>query len=231
MTRRHVKAWDGVQTLLLASGATLVLWFAPYADVIVYPLRLFVTLVHESAHALAALATGGSVAYIQIQSDGSGVTATRGGILPIISSAGYVGTVLYGGALLRWCQKPRRAKTALGATALVAALMTLAFVRPVIGFGFFIGIMWSIALGATLFLSSARAVQFLAGFLAVQSCLNALFDLKVLFALSVSEEAPTDARALQELTRIPALVWALLWSSISIGVLALVLRGYRRTRR
>ncbi len=231
MTRRHVRTWEGVHALLLASGATLVLWFAPYADVIIYPLRLFVTLVHESAHALAALATGGSVSYIQIQPDGSGVTATRGGLVPIISSAGYVGTVLYGGALLRGCQKPRRAKTALGATALAAALVTLAFVRPVIGFGFFVGVAWSVVLGAILLLRSARAVQFLAGFLAVQSCLNALFDLKVLFALSVSEGAQTDALVLQELTRIPALVWALLWSSISIGVLALVLRGYHRARR
>jgi hypothetical protein len=65
----------------------------------------------------------------------------------------------------------------------------------------------------------------------VQNCLNALFDLKVLFTLSVSEGARTDALVLQELTRIPALVWALLWSGISIGILALLLRGYRRTRR
>jgi hypothetical protein len=231
MVRRNVRTPEGVHALLLASGATLILWFAPYAEVIVYPLRLFVTLVHESAHALAALATGGSIAYIRIQPDGSGVTATRGGLVPIISGAGYVGAVLYGGVLLRWCQRPRRAKAALGATALAAALMTLAFVRPVIGFGFFVGVAWSVVLGATLLLCSARAVQFLAGFLAVQSCLNALFDLKVLFTLSVSEGARTDALVLQELTRIPALVWALLWSGISIGILALLLRGYRRMRR
>ncbi len=216
--------------LWLASGVALALWFVPDAEVLVYPLRLFVTIVHETAHALAALLTGGSVAYIQVRPDGSGLTATRGGLAPIISSAGYVGTVLYGGALLSWCRRPRRAKVALGATALLIAGMTLAFLRPVISFGFLIGMAWSVLLGIAFGVASARVAQFLAGFLAVQSCLNALFDLKMLFALSATGDAPTDALAMQELTRIPALVWALLWSGISIGILIFALRGYRRAR-
>jgi hypothetical protein len=229
MARRKARVRDGRRALLWASGATLLLWFAPYAEVIVYPVRLFVTLVHESAHALAAVMTGGSVAYIQIQPDGSGVTATRGGLVPLISSAGYVGTVLYGSALLLWCRDPRRAKTALGATALGVTAVTLAFIRPVIGFGFAAGVTASALFGALFWITSARAAQFLVGFLAVQSCLNALFDLKALFALSIAGEAHTDARAMQELTRVPALVWALLWSGVSLVVLVLIARAYRRT--
>ncbi len=216
--------------LLLASGATLALWFVPYAEVIVYPLRLFVTIVHETAHALAALLTGGSVAYIQVRPDGSGLTATRGGLAPIISSAGYVGTVLYGGALLSWCREPRRAKAALGVTALLIAGMTLAFLRPIIGFGSLVGMAWSALLSIAFGVASARIAQFLVGFLAVQSCLNAFFDLKTLFALSAAGGVPTDALAMQELTRIPALVWASLWSGISIGVIIFALRRSCRTR-
>nr|BAL56093.1 hypothetical conserved protein [uncultured Acidobacteriota bacterium] len=222
---------DGRRALLWASGATLLLWFAPYAEVIVYPVRLFVTLVHESAHALAAVMTGGSVAYIQIHPDGSGVTATRGGLVPLISSAGYVGTVLYGSALLLWCRDPRRAKTALGVTALGVTTVTLAFIRPVIGFGFAAGVIASALFGILFWVTSARAAQCLVGFLAVQSCLNALFDLKALFALSIAGETHTDARAMQELTRVPALVWALLWSGVSLVVLVLIARAYRRTSR
>jgi len=216
--------------LVLASSATLALWFVPYAEIVAYPLRLFVTLVHEAAHAVAALVTGGSVIYIRIQPDGGGVTATRGGAAPIISSAGYVGAVLYGSALLSWCRQPRRARVVLGATALGVAAMTLAFVRPMLGFGFLVGAAWSLALGFAWRIASGRIAQFLVGFLAVQSCLNALFDLKHLFVLSAAE-APTDALAMQELTRIPALVWVLLWTGVALGLLVVALRGYGRARR
>ncbi|MCS6815889.1 MAG: M50 family metallopeptidase [Acidobacteriota bacterium] len=223
-------ASDGVRVLMLASGATVALWFVPFAEVIVYPIRLFVTIVHEAAHALAALATGGSVVYMHIRPDGSGVTATRGGLAPLISSAGYVGAMLYGSALLAWCRRPRRAQIALWATALLMAVMTLAFIRPILSFGFLVGAAWSILLSFAAGIASLRIAQFLVGFLAVQSCLNALFDLKHLFLLSATE-VPTDALAMQELTRIPALVWALLWSGLSIGILVVVLRRYGRAGR
>ena len=43
--------------LLMATAATLALWYVPYSNYILYPLRLFVTFLHESGHALAGAAT------------------------------------------------------------------------------------------------------------------------------------------------------------------------------
>jgi len=108
--------------------------------------------------------------------------------------------------------------------------MTLAFIRPMLSFGFLVGVAWSLVLGLAVGIASPRLAQFLLGFLAVQSCLNAFFDLKHLLALSIAE-APTDALAMQELTRVPALVWAFLWSGLSIVLLAIALRGYGRAVR
>lgn len=59
--------------LLLATVITLVLWFIPLAEYLVYPIRLFVTFIHESSHALIAVLTGGSVQSLTISMDGSGV--------------------------------------------------------------------------------------------------------------------------------------------------------------
>ena len=73
---RHRIAEDAkpqLMLLLLATAITLVLWFLPYADYLVYPIRLFVTFIHESSHALIAVLTGGSVQSLTIASDGSGV--------------------------------------------------------------------------------------------------------------------------------------------------------------
>src|SRR5262245_17830149 len=63
--------------LLISTVITLALWFVPYSNYLLYPLRLFVTFIHESGHALAALITGGQVASITIQPNGNGVTWTR----------------------------------------------------------------------------------------------------------------------------------------------------------
>jgi hypothetical protein len=43
-----------VWLLLLATAITALLWFLPYGNWIVYPIRLFVTFIHESSHALVA---------------------------------------------------------------------------------------------------------------------------------------------------------------------------------
>jgi hypothetical protein len=47
-----------VWLLLIATAITVVLWFLPYGNLIVYPIRLFVTFIHYSCNALMALLTG-----------------------------------------------------------------------------------------------------------------------------------------------------------------------------
>ncbi|NJL94766.1 MAG: hypothetical protein HC915_14135 [Anaerolineae bacterium] len=52
------------QDLLLALGAflvALVLWQFSPTSLVVYPLRLFVTFVHELGHGVATIFTGGAV--------------------------------------------------------------------------------------------------------------------------------------------------------------------------
>src|SRR5215210_6740506 len=92
-----------ITLLLIATVLTIALWFIPFADYLVYPIRLFVTFIHEGSHALAGLLTGGSVKSLTIGSDGSGVVYSVpsgwfGAILT--SSAGYLGTTAFGVLLL-----------------------------------------------------------------------------------------------------------------------------------
>lgn len=63
------------------------------------PVDLYLTAWHEAMHASAAWLTGGSVHDIDVHA-GHGTTTTSGGIFPIISMAGYVGTALWGCTLL-----------------------------------------------------------------------------------------------------------------------------------
>ncbi len=90
------------RTLLIALAVTVLLWFLPFADLVTYPIRLFVTFVHEGGHALAALLTGNRVLGLQVAPGGGGLTYTTGGGLAglLVSSAGYLGAMAYGTLLL-----------------------------------------------------------------------------------------------------------------------------------
>jgi len=66
---------------------------------ILYPIRLFVTFLHEFGHAIGAVLTGGWVEEVQINHDGSGWTRTANGNRPITIMGGYLGSALFGNIL------------------------------------------------------------------------------------------------------------------------------------
>jgi hypothetical protein len=111
---------ESVRLLVFASLLTLALWFIPFAGVITWPVRQFVTLLHEAGHAIAALATFGQVHRIALDWNGGGVTLFSGGWSLIIASAGYLSTILYGSGLLLVL---RRARNARGVAIFTAALL------------------------------------------------------------------------------------------------------------
>src|SRR6185369_15684347 len=112
--------------MLIAAALAIALIFVPFASIVTYPCNLFVTLVHESSHAVAAIATGGSVESITVRPDTSGLTRTRGGSRLITLCAGYTGATLFGAVLLILLQMERmRAAAAFGAIFLL--ITTLRF--------------------------------------------------------------------------------------------------------
>lgn len=73
---------------------------------ILKPINLFVTYLHEFGHAFGALISGGDVVSLQVNEDGSGVTTTRGGSRKLIIMGGYIGSAIFGNLLFligaRW---------------------------------------------------------------------------------------------------------------------------------
>lgn len=113
-----------ILVLLLAAALTFALSFVPFVSVLMYPLRLFATFIHEAGHALAALLSLGEVHHLQVNLDTSGVTMTSGGSRFLIGSAGYMGTTLYGVALLLSTQRTQWARTMLIGTGAIVLLLT-----------------------------------------------------------------------------------------------------------
>src|SRR5919199_6520174 len=100
---------------------------------VLLPFRLFVTMVHETSHALVGVATGGQVLGIQISLNGSGVTLVRGGNLFLTASAGYVGSALFGAGLLLLARERRWRRSLLQALAVGLLLATFLFFRAATG--------------------------------------------------------------------------------------------------
>src|SRR5881394_2597309 len=123
-------------TLLLAAILSIALWFIPFAEILSYPFRIFVTFIHEGGHALAALATGNTVASLSVAMNGSGETyTTQGGLISqmIVSSAGYLAAMTYGALLLVLIRRSVAARLVLVGSATVVFGLTAIFgiIKPV----------------------------------------------------------------------------------------------------
>ncbi len=228
-------------TLLVAAAISVVLWFIPFAEVLTYPFRIFVTFIHEGGHAIAALLTGNSVAALSVAANASGETyTTQGGIISqvLVSSAGYIGSMIFGALLLVLIRKAVAARIVLLGSALVIFALTMIFglIKPLFSSGALSGIPFTLLAGMLLSIglflvarfASAKAASFFVSFLAVQCILNALLDLKTIFFLSspFAPRIPTDAVNMANATGIPAFFWAVTWIVLSLGLLWLAMRIY-----
>jgi len=91
----HRDARPQATFLLTAAALSILLWFIPFAEVLTYPFRLFVTFIHEGGHALAALLTGNTVESLSIATNASGETyTTQGGLFSAIPFTFLAGTLL-----------------------------------------------------------------------------------------------------------------------------------------
>jgi hypothetical protein len=227
--------------LLVAAAISIVLWFIPFAEILTYPFRIFVTFIHEGGHAIAALLTGNSVESLSIATNASGETyTTQGGTFSqmFVASAGYLGSMTFGALLLVLIRKAVAARIVLMGSAVLVFALTLIYglIKPVASGVALSGVPFTILAGTLLTAglvlvaryAKPRVATFFVSFLAVQCVLNALLDLKTVFFLSspFAPSVPTDAVNMANATGIPALFWALTWIGTAIGILALVMRLY-----
>jgi len=235
-------------TLLIAATLSIALWFIPYAEMLTYPFRIFVTFIHEGGHAIAALLTGNSVASLSVAMNASGETyTTQGGRLAqmFVASAGYIGAMAYGALLLVLIRRAVAARIVLLGSAVLIFGLTLIFglIKPLMSgvsgalagvpFTLLAGVLLSAGLFAVARFTKPRVAMFFVSLLAVQCVLNALLNLKTVFFLSspFAPSVPTDAVNMANATGLPALLWAVVWIGAAITILVVAMRFYVVRRR
>lgn len=227
---KETAAKDRRQALIIAAVASVVLyamWNMAVFNIIMIPLRLFVTYVHEAGHSIAAMITGGRVIRFIVSPDGSGLATTAGGVRSVVISGGYVGAALFGSLLFAIANRfSRWTRLLAGALGVFMIGFTLAFARPdesgaltaiVIGLlfgGVLVGLAWKAPRTVTLLVLDV---------LAISTALNAVLD--VLYLLSALDArrgmVSNDAVAFsQQVTSglLPAAVVALIWVLLAVAL-------------
>jgi hypothetical protein len=203
-------------------GALWFLWDTP----LVYPLKIFVVLLHEVSHAVAALATGGSVSHIVLDPNQGGATYTMGGSAFLTLSAGYLGSLGWG-ALMVEAARAKRIRTDFvnGVVGGTVVVLTLFFIRG--GFGLAFGCLFGLALMVLARKASVELNRSVLMTLGMTSSLYAILDIKS--DVLDRPNLESDAHMLGNLTGIPTVAWGILWIGIALAVTFLLFRrAYRK---
>jgi len=185
------------------------LWDTPA----VYPLKVFVVLLHEISHAMVAVATGGTIEQIVLDPDQGGACYCPGGNAFLTLSAGYLGSLAWGGLLISAGQMKRiDTRWVTGAVGLLVVGLSLAYISNPFGFWF------GLAFGSALLIGAIRLApatnQGILLTLGLTSCLYAILDIKS--DVIDRPELQSDAAMLGDITGIHTLVWGGLWIVVAL---------------
>jgi hypothetical protein len=223
---RPASRLDGKQLLWLA--ALMVPLTLLWSTWVVWPLKILVVFFHELSHGFAAIVTGGSIDHIEVVKQQGGLCVTRGGNRFLTLSAGYLGSLVWGGLALLLASRTRRDRVLTVTMSGVILLATLIWVRPVFSFGFG----FHLLAGLAILLIGTRLPPgvndiFLKVF-GLASCLYAILD--IWSDTIARSHLRSDARMLAGMTHIPTVVWGGFWIIVALALAALFLVKSCRTR-
>ena len=217
-TRRRLRFLAGFSAYFAA------LWLL-WDTLLVYPLKVFVVFLHEISHGIVAVATGGAIHQITLSPLLGGACHCPGGNAFLTLSAGYLGSLFWGGVILEAGRRAgRRADRVVHLVGGAMVVITLLFVRG--AFGLVFGILFGAALLLAARSMSNDANRTLLNVLGLTSCLYAVLDIKA--DILDRPLLESDAAMLGDLTGVPTLVWGVLWITIAVVVSGrLFVRAYR----
>lgn len=226
------------RAIVVALLCSLVLWNLPFGGLVLYPFKLLATWFHEMSHGMLMLITGAGLDRVEIYRDTSGLAFAHSGVgLPgqaAIAAAGYMGTPVFGATIVVLGQMRRGARSILLVLGALLALSAVLCVRNPFGAAATAAIAAGL-LAAGRF-AGERIGRLLVNFVAVQACINALLDVRVLLRSNLVVNGQimgaSDAHSMAKATFGTPELWAGLWMLWSLVLLFAALRlVYRLQQR
>jgi len=214
--------WKSLQLLGGTFLLTLVFWEW------LYPINVFVVVLHEWSHGLAALLTGGDVVEIYLDPRAGGWCSHTSSWRGVTAAAGYIGSSVLGAALLVTGAATRKDRVVVAGLGLFLAFLAIRYVGNGFGRIFCLGF-------AAFLLFAANKLQdrwndFLLRFLGMSSCLYAVvrvrghllahwYDWRSRTGNAELDKiwSRSDADTLAELTHLPATFWWCVFLALGVG--------------
>ncbi|MBF0298769.1 MAG: M50 family metallopeptidase [Oligoflexia bacterium] len=185
---------------------------------ILYPIKLFVVLLHELSHGLVVVLLGGKIESIQINSQMGGHIAY---LMPsssisklLVASAGYLGSMFWGGLLLTLALKTNWDRY----ISLLIGIITLLLSFFVIKSGEIFGIFFCFSFSLLMILSYRYLSNFfhdlILKFIGLTSCLYVIIDIKS--DLIDRTGIGSDADTISKIIWIPSIAIGAFWFLIAI---------------
>ncbi|MFC1669024.1 M50 family metallopeptidase [Spirochaetota bacterium] len=194
--------------------------------IVVYPIKIFVVLLHEISHGIAAVITGGSIVKIEISSNQGGVCYTLGGLRFIILSAGYLGSMFWGGLILVMASRSKFDKYISIIIGVIILIITAVFIRN--AFGLIYGIVFSLVMVALGWFVNMEVNDFILKVIGLTSILYAIIDIKD--DLLTRQIPSSDASMLGKFYFGSSTFWGILWVIIALLMAFLFLRISSKNR-
>jgi hypothetical protein len=227
MTEHPTTRLDGTQILaLVALMVPLTLLWSTW---VVWPLKILVVFFHELSHGLAAILTGGSIDHIEVVKEQGGLCVARGGNRFLTLSAGYLGSLIWGGLALLLSSRTRRDRWVTVTMSGLILLATVIWVRPIFSFGFGFHLLAGLAILLIGILLPESVNDIFLKVFGLASCLYVIPDIwSDTMARSYQR---SDARMLAEMTHVPTVIWGGFWIIVALALAALFLAKSCRTRQ
>ena len=215
--------------LILFFVTAVVLWDTFF----IYPVKLFVVILHEMSHGIAAIFSGGSIVKIQIDSQVGGYCQylSSGGKISefFIASAGYLGSLFWGGLILMLASKTEKDRTISAVIGGVVLFLSYFVIKTGEAFGIVFTLLFGIFMLVSAKFLPMKFHDTMLKFLGLTSCLYVIIDIKD--DLIVRSGIGSDADAIADLTGIPSVAVGVIWIIIALVSLFFILRSSLRETR
>lgn len=184
------------------------------------PLRVLIVFLHEFSHAAATVLTGGAVVEFSINAQEGGHVLSRGGNRFITLTAGYLGSLLIGIALLLVAIRSTWDRVALGTFGAALLIVAALYIRDT--YALLFTLVSGTAMLATARFLPAQISDLILRVIGLSSMVYVPFDI---FSDTIARSAlRSDARMLAEEFGGTTILWGLIWFAISLITIALSLR-------
>ncbi|MCT4587812.1 MAG: M50 family metallopeptidase [Carboxylicivirga sp.] len=194
--------------------------------IVIYPIKIFVVMLHEISHGLMAELMGGDIVKIEINHMiGGSCTSTRPpGFCPsfMIASAGYLGSLLWGAIIFLTASHSKYIRLLAGIIGFGSLIITYYVIKSGELFGILFCTGFTVFMFASVKYLPITALEYLLKFIGLTSCLYVILDIKS--DLIARSGIGSDADRIAEMTGIPSIVIGIIWMLIAVAIVYYMLK-------